>query len=108
MITISLYGIKIFALIGLYPQEKINGNLFEVDVAIQSKPDAPFIDYVVIRKLVDQSFLKEYELLEEIGNHLIQSLKKKFPFAENYKVNIRKMNPPMDGETNYAQVSIEL
>jgi hypothetical protein len=52
MLTVSLHGIKLYAPYGLYPEENILGNDFEIDVDIflptfNDRP-LPFVDYTLI------------------------------------------------------------
>lgn len=111
MLTISLHGIKLHAPIGLYPEEKVHGNDFEVDVDVQadtSYTDAfPFIDYAVVYELIVDSFKKEGELLETFVSYIHTAVKEKFPEAGKVRVTVRKLAPPLGGEVKYSQVSYE-
>ncbi len=109
MLTVSLHGIKIHALIGLYPEEKITGNNFETDVDIWL-PDAqpwPFADYTLIQKIVSTAFEQHVELLEELVQSIYAALKDSFPIAVKIRVAVRKLNPPMDADVAYSQVCYE-
>lgn len=109
MLTVSLYGIKLIAPVGLYPQEHILGNNFEVDVDI-SLPDArpwPFADYTLIHKIVNDTFRKEGQLLETFVYNIHSGLREQFPFAEKIRVAVRKLNPPMPGQVAWSQVCYE-
>ena len=109
MLTVSLHGIKIHAPIGLYPEEKITGNDFEIDVDVWL-PDAqpwPFADYTLIHKTVAEIFQQPAELLETVVFNIHSSIKAGIPFAEKIKVTVRKLNPPMKGNVAYSQVCYE-
>ncbi len=109
MLTVSLHGIKIQAPHGLYPEEHILGNTFEIDVDV-SLPDAqpwPFADYTLIQQTVAHVFNQPGQLLETFVENIHASLKEKFPVAEKIKVAVRKLHPPMPGETAFAQVCYE-
>ena len=109
MLTVSLHGIKIHAPIGLYPQEHILGNAFEIDVDIYL-PDSqpwPFADYTIIQKTVADIFNNPGQLLETFCYNIHVSLKGAFAASEKIKVCVRKLNPPMPGEVKYAQVCYE-
>ncbi len=106
MLTVSLHGIKIHAPHGLYPEEHILGNAFEIDVDLWL-PDAqpwPFADYVLIQKVVADIFNQPGQLLETFTYNIHTALKETFPVAEKIKVCVRKLNPPMPGEVKFAQV----
>jgi len=109
MLIVSLHKIKIHAPIGVYKEEKILGNDFEIDVDI-ALPDTqpwPFADYTVIQKTVRRVLQQPGQLLETFVQQIHASLKENFPFSLKIKVTIRKLNPPMPGEVGYAQVCYE-
>ncbi len=109
MLTVSLHGIKLHALIGLYPEEKILGNNFEVDVDMWL-PDAlpwPFADYSLVHKTVMEVFAQPGELLEQFVYNIHTELKVVLPMVEKVRVAVRKMNPPLPGEVAYSQVCYE-
>lgn len=109
MLSVSLHGIKLIAPHGLYPEEHILGNKFEVDVDIWL-PDAlpwPYADYTIIQHTVTTIFLRQGQLLETSVHNIHSALKAEFPVAEKIKVAVRKLNPPMTGYVAYAQVCYE-
>ncbi len=109
MLTVSLHGIKIHALIGLYPEEKIVGNNFEVDVDIWL-PDTlpwPFADYSIVYNTVIFIFDQPAELLETVVINIHTALKEQNPIAEKIRVAVRKMTPPLAGPVAYSQVCFE-
>ena len=109
MFTVSLHGIKINAPHGLYPEEHILGNSFEIDVDIYL-PDTlpwPFADYTEIQKTVNHIFHQPGQLLETFVYNIHTALKEIFPIAEKIKVVVRKLHPPMQGHVAYAQVCYE-
>jgi len=111
MLTISLHGIKIHAKVGLYPEEKIKGNDFEIDVdVILSAVNTdvfPFIDYSIIHQIVVEAFKEEGELIETFVKSIHKAIKEKFFEAEKVRVAIRKLRPPLGTEVNYSQVCYE-
>ena len=87
MLTVSLHGIKIHAPIGLYPEEQINGNTFEIDVDL-ALPDTlpwPFADYSLIQKIVADIFQPPGQLLEPFVFNIHTALKETFPIAGKIK-----------------------
>lgn len=109
MLTVSLHGIKFTAPHGLYPQEHVLGNSFEVDVDIHL-PDAqpwPFADYTLIQQAVSKIFHREGQLLETFVYNIHTALKELFPFSITVRVAVRKLNPPMPGSVAYSQVCYE-
>ena len=110
MFTISLHQIKVVAPIGLYPQEQILGNHFEVDIDVQVAEfsQKKFVDYTVLNSLVQQEMKRSETILEQIALNMYEETKKAFSFAQKIKISIRKLNPPMSGSMAYAQVVFEL
>jgi len=110
MLTVSLHGIKLNAPHGLYPQEHVLGNEFEVDVDVWVPDELqpwPFVDYTIIFSVVTEVFHREGQLLETFVLNIHTELKTLFPVAEKIKVVVRKMNPPMQGSVKYSQVAYE-
>jgi dihydroneopterin aldolase len=112
MLIVSLHSIKIQAPVGLYPEENKLGNNFETDVDItlpttEGQP-LPFVDYTLIKNIVDNAFNKGGHLLEALAQHIHADIKKNVPLAEKIRIGIRKMNPPLAGEVKYAQIVYEM
>jgi len=109
MLTVSLHGIKIHAPHGLYPQEYILGNKFEVDVDVWL-PDVhpwPFADYTLLRQIVADNFAQPGQLLETFVANIHAAIKAQIPVSEKVRVAVRKMHPPMPGDVTYSQVVYE-
>jgi 7,8-dihydroneopterin aldolase/epimerase/oxygenase len=111
MLTVSLQGIKLHAPHGLYPQEHILGNEFEIDVDIfipvsHSQP-WPFVDYTLVYDMVSEVFSQQGQLLETFVQNIHSSLKQNVPEAEKIKVVVRKLHPPLPGDVRSAQVCYE-
>ena len=111
MLTVSLHNIRIHGKHGLYPEEAVLGNWFEIDVDIKAQTSEekewPFIDYAMISATVHDIFIKPNKLLEALVQSIHQSLKEKSPDGAVIRVAIRKMHPPMPGDIAYAQVCYE-
>lgn len=111
MLTISLHGMLLDAPVGLYPEELVLGNAFEVDVDVFTLPQKtdtlPFVDYTLINKVVRRVFQTAPALLEDCVRLIHQQLAEEFPAANRIRIVVRKMNPPMSGTVRYAQVTYE-
>jgi dihydroneopterin aldolase len=112
MLIVSLHSIKVHAPHGLYPEENILGNDFEIDVDItlptSKEHPLPFVDYTLIQSIVESTFNQGWQLLEAFAQHIHTSIKINVPIAEKIRVAIRKMHPPLAGEVKYAQVVFEM
>lgn len=110
-LVVSLHRIRVHALIGMYEEEKILGNDFEVDVdvtlAVPAGSSLPFADYTRIHALVHEEMGRRAALLEEVIPLLHTALGEAFSGAQRIRIAIRKLHPPMSGEVGYAQVVFE-
>jgi len=112
MLTVSLHNIRIRAPHGLYPEETIRGNDFEVDVDVRLPvvigQDWPLIDYARISEIVHFVMTGEaVPLLEMLAQEIFIGLRAEWPVLTHIKICIRKMSPPMPGDVKYAQVCYE-
>ena len=112
MLTISLHTIRIRGPHGLYPDEAIHGNDFEVDVDVRLPArmgdEWPLIDYSRISEIVlDVMKGKTVPLLEMLVKDFYNNIREEWPNLSHIKVTIRKLKPPMAGNVNYAQVCFE-
>ncbi len=112
MLTVSLHNIRLRAPIGVYEEERILGNEFEVDVdlwlRVEERQLWPFADYGGINEEVRKAFTAEAPLLEEVVQALHRALRARFSAAEKIAVAVRKMHPPLSGVVGYAQVRYEV
>lgn len=109
MFTVSLHKVRLFAPVGLYSEELLTGNEFEVDLDVWTTvdPASGFVDYVVLNRLIHEGFDAGHHTLEAICKHLHHHILKQFPFSRKARVCIRKLQPPMPGSIGYAQVCWE-
>lgn len=111
MLTVSLHGIKLHAPYGLYEQEHVLGNDFEVDVDVwvdvAGDQPWPFVDYTMINGVVRDVFAQPRQLLEEFVQNIVRALKQSFTEAAKVRVAVRKLHPPMEGSIAYSQVCFE-
>lgn len=111
MFTISLHKVRISAPVGLYPQELVLGNQFEVDIDVQSEKSSLekgyFVDYTVLNDIIQNAFLSKETTLEIVVRKIHEAAFTAFPFILKVKVSLRKMTPPMQGNMAYAQVVYE-
>ncbi len=111
MFTVSLHGIKIVAPIGMYADEKIHPNTFEIDVDVLVRTEEgkewPFIDYAIINDIVSAVFTPDKEMLEELVREVHEKVKHAFTDADKIKVCVRKLHPPLSNSVNYSQVCWE-
>lgn len=112
MLTVSLHSIRIHGPHGLYPEEAVTGNDFEVDVDVRLpatiNDEWPLIDYTRINEIVRLVIEGErVPLLEMLVRDIWLRLRKEWPQLSHIKVCIRKLHPPMKGNIKAAQVCFE-
>jgi dihydroneopterin aldolase len=103
--TIELKGLRFFAEHGLYPEEQLIGNEFEVDVAIHYQAPERItsiketINYVDVFHIVKENFMKRQQLLETCALQIAGKLQEHFPQISQLTISIRKLNPPISNFT---------
>jgi dihydroneopterin aldolase len=97
--------------IGMYPQELLLQNHFTVDVDIylplQELSEMPFVDYSLINETVQYVFKQGGATLEQLTAQIYDLLKARVPEAQKIRIAIKKHNPPMPGQIDYALVVLE-
>jgi dihydroneopterin aldolase len=115
MNCIKVHGIRTFSFHGCLEEEKIIGGNYIVDVEVDcdfktaAKHDdlSKTIDYVAIKEIVVKQMSISSKLIESVAYNIIHEIKKKFSMANNCRVEIKKINPPIDGDVNYVSVLVE-
>ncbi len=115
MDKLVLKGLKFRGLHGFFEEERVEGNDFEVDVIFvtsleeSAKTDDlnKTIDYSRAQEIIASVIQGDSRKLIETLTFLIgQKLYSFFPEVESLEVKVRKLNPPMPGETEYSEVTM--
>lgn len=98
---------------GLYENEKIEGNVFEVHLvlglvtwegqSIRELKDT--VDYAEVYKLVKEIMDEPVDLLETLGTRIIKELNLKYKQLNEIKVKVTKTNPPIEGYSGTVSVT---
>ena len=115
MNIIQVHGIRCYSLHGCLKEETRIGGTFEVDVDLHcdfstsSKTDRlnDTIDYVDVNKIVEKEMAIPSKLIESVAYRILNKLKLKYNLIHHCRVEIRKINPPIDGDVKYVSVIIE-
>ncbi len=107
MFTISLHGIQIDALLGVFKEEKKVPNHFEVDIDLTAPEAAPFMNYGDFQEVAVAAFGKGNETLEDCCKDMLDVLANRFPKAVSGTVVIRKYTLPFGAPVRYSQVRLE-
>ena len=112
---IIMKGMAFHSHVGVLPEEKKNGQIFELDVifycdrlrATATDSLAQTIDYgqaySVIRRIMEQA---AYDLIERLAGVIADALLQAFYLAGAVEVTVRKPDAPVDGSFDYMAVRI--
>ena len=113
MDVLTLSGLKFHARHGYYEHERTEGNEFEVDLIFHadlseagaSDDLSQTIDYQKAENIVrDVMGGPSVKLIETLASKIGEQLFQQFTNVAKIEVRVRKLNPPLQTETNYAQI----
>ena len=116
-ITIKLHSIKLFAHHGAYEEERLVGNNFEIDIAVDVKIPIgshsdkleDTLDYESLVKTVTRvSADKQYYLLEAFANDICKMILQEQPTIDSVTIEVRKLHPPMQVEVESVGVLLTM
>lgn len=112
LITIELKSLRFFAFHGLYQEEKIIGNEFEVNLTVAhvSKKATiadldDTINYAGLYSMLQTEMQKPRELLETFAMELAEGIHVAFPLVKKIDIAITKLHPPIPRFTGTVTVS---
>ncbi len=118
MALISLEGMRFRAHHGLYEEERILGNDFILDVFIDTNIEhaqtvlehdiekmTNTVNYEIVYDICRFEMGKPQKLLETVIQEIIYKLKRHFTNMLMVTVKLRKANPPLGGQVEYAIVT---
>jgi dihydroneopterin aldolase len=113
MTIVHLHEVLLFANHGIYQDEKIAGNNFEVNLDVKfnekkSKFDSikDTVNYEVLNEIVKDCMKVTTPLLEKVCLAIIKKTIDQYPFAKEIKVSIFKLQPPIDNFEGKVGVSM--
>ncbi len=115
MHKVLLEGMLFHARHGFFEEENRIGGKFEVNAEITTNFSESMrsdeidgtIDYSKVHELIADEMKTPSKLLEHLGSRIIDKIYSAFPQAENIKLKISKLNPPISGEIERVSISIE-
>lgn len=115
MLTINLHNLLFHAHHGLYEEEKLLGNSFEVNISIKHLPITEkiisldqTINYVAVYELVKERMKIPTPLLETLAQETCEGILERFSLAEEVFFSIKKLNPPIINFQGSVGISFEL
>ena len=115
MNIININNIKLYAYHGCLEEEAKIGSNYIVDVSIETdfseaaKTDdlSKTIDYVEVYEIVKKEMAIRSKLIEHVAKRIQDHLFSKFKTASKIKVQVTKINPPMNGDVGIVSVVVE-
>jgi dihydroneopterin aldolase len=115
MLSIQLNNITLFGHHGIYEEEKLLGNEFELDIVVKHSPKqlpvehlSDTINYISVYELVKQRMAIPTPLLETLATDIARQILTRFSLAESASVSIKKMHPPVSQFRGTVGVHFEL
>jgi 7,8-dihydroneopterin aldolase/epimerase/oxygenase len=112
MLSIHLQNLSFFCFHGLYAEEKILGNRFEVNVTVKYKPLVNIItlidetiNYQTIFEIVEKKMLIPTEFLETLAMDITNNILTKFTIVTEVDICIKKQHPPIQNLVGNVAVS---
>ena len=113
MLTIGLEQVHFNAFHGLYPEERIIGNDFIIDIYVTIPGTHPIdsiretVNYAGLLTVVEKIMAIPQPLLEQVVYAIAEAVKLKYPEIQKTNISLRKMNPPMGASVRNSVVSLE-
>ena len=109
---IRLNGMEFYAYHGCLLEEKVTGNNFLVDIAMDYDMEKASnsddlhdaLNYAEVYGLVKKEMLIRSHLLEHICRRILNSLFEHFPQLHSAEVCVSKLNPPIGGKMQSVSV----
>ncbi|HBT64315.1 MAG TPA: dihydroneopterin aldolase [Ruminococcaceae bacterium] len=114
MDKILIKGLRVFAYHGVNPEEKQNGQMFELDITLwvdlskagQTDDLNQTINYAKVSKLVVAVMQAEkYDLIERAATQVADAILQNYP-VETVTVLLKKPEAPMKADFDYVGVEI--
>ena len=115
MNIIKVQGIRTYSFHGCLSEETKIGADYIIDVEVYcdfksaAKADDlnKTVDYVAIKEVVISKMKNDKKLIESVAYEIVNTIKKSFNLVTNCKIEIKKINPPINGDVEYVSVVVE-
>lgn len=112
---IKIEEMEFYSFHGHFKEERIVGNKFLVDLAIETDMDIPSasdnlkdaVNYQRAYEIVKLQMEKRSYLLENIAGRILDALYGELKGIRKITVKVSKMNPPMGGKIKSVSVTLE-
>ena len=115
MNIIKVYGIRCNSFHGCLSEENIIGAEYEIDIDLYCDFSKCYnsdnlndtINYVLVKEIVVKEMNISSKLIETVAYRIINKLKQLSQKINKCKVELRKINPPIEGDVNFVAVVVE-
>jgi 7,8-dihydroneopterin aldolase/epimerase/oxygenase len=113
---IHLYDMIFYGHHGVHPEERKLGQRFQVDFTLETDPSNDkairhlddTIDYTRVYAMIKEILEnREFLLLEDCANTILDSVMEKFPSITHTSVKIRKPSVPINGSLSSVEIEME-
>ncbi|MCZ2224171.1 MAG: dihydroneopterin aldolase [Chitinophagales bacterium] len=115
MLTIHLNNLLFFAHHGLFDEEKILGNEFEVNISLQQYTVAESItnieqctNYAAVYSIVAERMKTPTPLLEILAQDICKLILHNFSLIDKVSISIKKLHPPITKFQGSVSIHFEL
>ena len=113
--TIFFNVLRFYAYHGCFEEEQKIGTHFTVDVELTYDAEAAVlgdeveksVNYQLVYKTIQKVMNGPRHLIETVADHIVKEIKSDFPQVHHVTVKLCKLNPPLDGKTEYVAVQME-
>ncbi|UJP64685.1 dihydroneopterin aldolase [Mongoliitalea daihaiensis] len=112
--TVRLEGASFYAYHGVYPEEKVLGNQFLVDIeltysfrkAMEEDALEGTVDYGELYAITSKHMQTPVKLLEHLAHLIIEETLQMYPESQRIAVTIKKQQPAVGGLVAYSSVTV--
>ena len=110
---VQLHNLIFFAFHGIYEEEKILGNQFQVSLEVTISNHAAFeniedtLNYISLFEIVKTKMNQRFDLLESLAQSIIHEVYSKDKRVEEIAISIKKMNPPIKGINGNVGITLQ-
>lgn len=112
--TIQVHNLRFFAHHGVYEEEKVLGNEFEVNISLKVKARAETVssihqtvNYADVYRITKEIFSIPQPLLETVAQNIAEAIKNKHSSVKKISVQIIKLHPPIVSFIGAVSVTFE-
>lgn len=113
--SIELDRIRLYAYHGVFEQERLVGNMFEVSLRVEYPFEAAMksdnlndtVSYTRLYEIIKSEMKIPSELLENVAYRIIQSVTVEYRDIVHGNIKITKITPPIPGEMAGVSVIVE-